>query len=98
MNHRFENRVKITNDDLTEIQRLLAVFDYITFNSYGDMLAVVECDLPYVGKFVLSYFVRGNHVATWRHHEKGWIWGGELDIPMPETKAALESWLKGKMV
>ena len=56
----------IRADDLPEVSRLLGIYDRITFNGFGEMVAVLDQTMPVIGEVCISLFVREGHIKVYR--------------------------------
>lgn len=71
----------IRASDLPLVTKLLNEFDEITFNGYGEMVALIKTTLPIIGKIVISLYVLENHIKVYRQGENpndDDLWNGYL--------------------
>ena len=76
-----ERRPVIRASELDEVVGLLNIYDEITFNGYGEMVALLTTPIPIIGKVVVSYYVRGGHIKIYKDGENpndNDIWNGDL--------------------
>lgn len=68
---RFESdrQPEILREDLAEVTRLFAVFERITFNAFGEMVATLDAEFPLFGTCIVSLFVREDHLKVYRKGE-----------------------------
>jgi hypothetical protein len=74
-------RPEIAADDLANVTMLLGCFDKITFNSYGELVALLTVDLPVIGPVLISLYDRESHLQVYRGKEADYdasMWTGNV--------------------
>lgn len=59
-------RPEIAAHELAHVTMILGCFDFITFNGYGEIVALMVVDLPVIGKVTISLYDREDHIKVYR--------------------------------
>jgi hypothetical protein len=81
---------QIQKSDSELVAKLLVTFDYITFNSDAEMVAVSRFDVPKYGCVTFSYYLRERHLLLVRGEsteKRDQLYNGYLHEAFPKASS-----------
>jgi len=89
----------IDREDAENILDLLSVFDEITFNPEGEIMAKLYVKLPVLGNVTISYYDRERHVMVFttgerEPHNNHFLSNCLPDYEPPKSKKWLTEWVQ----